>query len=403
MTDHSDLIEELATENQSKILFFIIDGVGGLQTADHPGTELESAKTPNLDRLASESSCGLLIPVGPGITAGSGPGHFALFGHDPVESNVGRGVLEAAGICFELTEDDVVARGNFATVDQQGVVVDRRAGRISTDENERLCELLNKEVHLNGVELFIEPVRGHRFIVVFRASGLEGEISDTDPQTTGVPPLAPRALDPASANTVDQVESFIDQAASVLSTEAKANMLTLRGFGKYRRYPTMRERYKLKSLCLANYPMYRGVSYLIGMDLNPVTPDILSQFDALEREFDRYDFMFLHVKTTDVTGEDGDFEAKVEAIEELDSYTPRLKELNPDVLVITADHSTPSALRSHSWHPVPVLLNSQYARLDAAERFTELECLKGALGQMPAHHLMAVSMAHALRLKKFGA
>ena len=403
MTDHGNLIKELAISNQSKILFFIMDGIGGLQTATHPGTELELAKTPNLDKLSQKSSCGLLIPVGHGITAGSGPGHFALFGHDPITSNIGRGVLEAAGICFKLTENDVVARGNFSTIDEKGLIIDRRAGRISDNENKRLCKLLNEKINLNDVELFVEPVKGHRFIVVFRASGLEGEISDTDPQKTGVTPLAPQALNPAASNTVEKVKEFINQAASILSIESQANMLTLRGFGKYRNYPTMQEHYKLKSLCLANYPMYRGVCSLLGMDINPITPDIPSQFDALEKEFSNYDFIFLHVKTTDVTGEDGDFKAKVEAIEKLDSYITRLEALNFDVLVITGDHSTPSALKSHSWHPVPVLLHSQYARLDSAKRFTEIECLKGALGQLPAHDLMSLSLAHALRLKKFGA
>lgn len=403
MLKNQDVIADLAIENKTKIVFFIMDGLGGLQMEDHPGTELEMAKTQNLDALVKKSSCGLLTPVRPGITPGSGPGHFALFGYDPLESNIGRGVLEAAGIGFDLSDRDVAVRGNFATVDQDGNIVDRRAGRISTDENRRICSKLRQNLKLQGVEFFIETVKEHRFLLVIRGDHLDGEISETDPQETGVPPLQPEALTPESKKTAEIVADFIRQARKILADEKKANMLTLRGFAKHRPYKSMMERYKMKALCIANYPMYRGVSFLIGMDIHPITPDIPSEFDALEKNFDQYDFIFLHVKTTDATGEDGNFEAKVRAIEELDGLIPRITRLQPDVLVITGDHSTPSALRSHSWHPVPVLLSSEYARRDAAERFNEFECLKGALGQMPAKHLMAVALAHAHRLKKFGA
>jgi 2,3-bisphosphoglycerate-independent phosphoglycerate mutase len=403
MSNYHDVIDELTTENSTKIVFFIMDGIGGLHMDSFPGTELQMAQTPNLDALVKKSSCGLLLPVGHGITAGSGPGHFALFGYDPFESNIGRGVLEAAGIGFQLTEKDVAVRGNFATVDKNGNIVDRRAGRIPTDESKRICQKLREHITLDGVEVFIETVKDHRFLLVLRGDGLDGEISETDPQATGVPALEPQPIRPEAKKTAGLVKEFIRQAQEILADERQANMLTLRGFAKHRPYKTMTERYKLKALCIANYPMYRGVSFLIGMDLHPVTVDIPSQFDALEKNFNQYDFIFLHVKTTDATGEDGNFEAKVKAIEELDAMIPRITQLNPDVLVVTGDHSTPSALRSHSWHPVPVLLYSKYARLDQAQRFNELECLKGALGQMPAKNLMAVALAHALRLKKFGA
>lgn len=403
MALYDEVIDELTIENDTKIVFFIMDGVGGLHMENYPGTELQMAKTPNMDTLAKKSSCGLLIPVGPGITSGSGPGHFALFGYDPIKCNIGRGVLEAAGIGFKLTDRDLAVRGNFATVNQDGNIVDRRAGRIPTDENKRVCQKLRENIRLEGVEVIIETVKDHRFLLVLRGDGLEEDISETDPQTTGVPPLDPKPLSPESKKSATLVKEFIHQAKEILADEKRANMLTLRGFAKHRPYKSMMERYKLKSLCIANYPMYRGVSFLIGMDIHPVTPDIPSQFEALEKNFNQYDFLFLHVKTTDTTGEDGNFEAKVKAIEELDAMIPRISQLNPDVLVITGDHSTPSALRSHSWHPVPLLLHSKYARFDGAERFNEYECLKGALGQMPAQNLMAVALAHALRLKKFGA
>ncbi|MFZ0426724.1 MAG: 2,3-bisphosphoglycerate-independent phosphoglycerate mutase [Acidobacteriota bacterium] len=403
MTFYPGLIESLASENDSKIVFFVMDGLGGLPVAGRTKTELQTARTPSLDALAKRSSCGLTIPITHGVTTGSGPGHLALFGYDPVEYNVGRGVLEAAGIGFELTDRDVAVRGNFATVDGDGNITDRRAGRLPTDQSERVCRRMAEEIRIPGVELFIRPVKEHRLLVVLRGEGLSGEIEDTDPQVTGVPPLPPRATSEAAARTAAIVEDFVQQTARVLKDEKQANMVTLRGFAKHRPYPTMLERYRLRSLCLANYPMYRGVSYLINMDIHPVLPDVAAQIDAMKEAWDRYDFFFVHAKATDKTGEDGDYDAKVAAIEGLDPLIPRILDLKPDVLVVTGDHSTPSALKSHSWHPVPVLLYSEHARLNPVDGFDETECLKGALGQFPAKDLMALALAHAGRLKKFGA
>jgi 2,3-bisphosphoglycerate-independent phosphoglycerate mutase len=263
--------------------------------------------------------------------------------------------------------------------------------------------MLREGVQLTGVELFVETVKEHRFLVVFRGDDLGGEINDTDPQTTGVLPLAPEPVNDASRKTAAVVQKFINQAGAILSGEEAANMLTLRGFAKHRPYASMMERYSLRSLCLANYPMYRGVALLAGMEMHPITPSMPAALDALEQNYSEYDFFFVHAKTTDKTGEDGDFRAKVAAIEELDSLIPRFLKLNPYFLFITYYHSTPSALSNHSWHPVPVLLASQFSRLDLADRFTELECLKGALGQVPSKDLMALALAHAGRLKKFGA
>jgi 2,3-bisphosphoglycerate-independent phosphoglycerate mutase len=403
VSDYPGLIETLAIPTDTKIVFFILDGVGGLHVGDGTATELQTANTPNLDQLAKRSSCGHLVPITPGVTTGSGPGHFALFGYDPVENNVGRGVLESAGIGFELTPRDVAVRGNFATIDADANIVDRRAGRISTEENERVCQRLREEIEIPNVEVFIETVKEHRLLVVFRGDGLSGDIDDTDPQSTGVPALPARGLNPEAEETVKIVNEFVKQVGTILADEKQANMVTLRGFAKHKPYASMKERFALKSLCLANYPMYRGVSFLVGMDLYRVVKSVDEQLDALEKEYDNYDFFFVHAKTPDKTGEDGNFEAKVAAIEELDQVIPRILALKPDVLVVTGDHSTPSALESHSWHPVPVLLASQHARLDLAERLDEVECLKGALGQIPAKQLMGLALAHAGKLKKFGA
>lgn len=401
--NYPGLVDQLSIPGKTKIVFFIMDGLGGLPTADQPVTELQAARKPNLDALSRRSSCGLIVPITHGVTTGSGPGHFALFGYDPVENNVGRGVLEAAGIGFQLTDRDVAVRGNFATVDAQGNISDRRAGRLSTEENQRVSARIQAGVRIPGVEVFVQPVKEHRVLIVFRGDGLSGDIEDTDPQATGVPPLPPRAITPEAVPTAELMSEFLSQTARLLADEPKANMVTLRGIAKHKPYPSMGQRFQLRSLCLANYPMYRGVAFLVGMDIYPVLPDFAAQVRVMREKWDEYDFFFIHAKTTDKTGEDGDYAGKVRAIEELDAMVPEVLAANPDVLVVTGDHSTPSALCSHSWHPVPALLASRYARLGANQSFDEVECLKGSLGQIPAKDLMALALAHAGRLKKFGA
>jgi len=396
--------DSVAVTNESKIVFLIIDGLGGLAMEGKGGTELQVARTPNLDGLAARSICGLLDPVAPGITPGSGPAHLALFGYDPVKWNIGRGVLEAFGIDFPLEENDVAARGNFATLDAKGKIVDRRAGRISTEMNRGLCAKVRERVDLAPqAEYYFEPVRDYRVALVLRGEGLHDDLTDTDPQALGVKPLACQAIDPRGEETARLVNRFLSQAQEVLAQEERANGILLRGFAKYRRYPSMEERFGLSCLAIANYPMYRGLARLVGMELHPPCPDIEGEFSALEERYADFDFFFLHVKEPDSRGEDGDFDAKVRILEEVDALVPEITKLNPDVLVVTGDHSTPSKLRMHSWHPLPVLLHSTYARVDEVERFDEISCARGGLGRQPMVNLMSLALAHALRLTKYGA
>ena len=397
-----NILQDLALEEGGKIVYLILDGLGGLRMEGWEGTELQVARTPNLDRLASQSVCGLLDPIWPGITPGSGPAHFAIFGYDPLQFEVGRGVLAALGIGFQLTERDVAARINFCTLDQEGKVADRRAGRIPTEENRRLCAKLRGSLNL-GTEFFIEPVKEHRAVLVLRGEGLGGDLADTDPQKEGFAPLEPKFLSPESKRTAELVKDFLHQAKEILADEPKANMLILRGFAKYNPFPTMEERYKLHSLAIANYPMYRGLARLVGMDVWPEVGDLKDEFKLLAQNFPQYDFFYLHVKKTDSFGEDGNFAAKVKVIEEVDSLLPQVLELKPEVIVVTADHSTPSKLKSHSWHPIPVLLYSPNCRVDEVERFDEISCIKGGLGRLPAVALITLALAHARRLKKYGA
>ncbi len=399
-----NLLKELLISNSTKIVFLIMDGLGGIQVEGKGGTELQVARTPNLDRLAEVSSCGVLEPVGPGITPGSGPAHFALFGYDPIQYNIGRGILEATGIDFPLTERDVVARINYATVGPGGKVTDRRAGRISTEENQRICRKVQQGLKLKeGVEVIVEPVKEHRAVLVLRGEGLRGEIEDTDPEREGVAPLEPRGLVPEAEHTAGLVRKVLAQTAKILADEPKANMVLLRGFAKHTRYPSMKERYGLNALAIAAYPMYRGISRLVGMTVLPDVSNLEQEFQALEENFSKYDFFFLHVKQTDSRGEDGNFDAKVAVIEEVDRYLPKVRALNPDVLVVTGDHSTPAKMASHSWHPLPAILHSAFCLVDTVKKFDEVACLAGALGRMPTVDLMPLALANARRLNKFGA
>src|SRR5262245_16049624 len=397
-----ELIRDLKETNASKIVLVVADGLGGLPMEPGGLTELETARTPNLDALAREGVCGLSIPVLPGITPGSGPGHLGLFGYDPLEYQIGRGILEALGINFQVGPRDVAVRGNFCTVDAQGVITDRRAGRPSTERCTAMCQKL-RTIKVPGVEVFVEPVREHRFVVVFRGDGLGDKVNDTDPQAVGATPLLAVGEDPPSQHTAKAVNHFVLEAAKVLKGEAPTNMITLRGFAKHPAIDTMQEIYGLKSVCVAVYPMYKGLARLVGMDIADAGATLEEQVATLKKLWDQYDFFFLHFKYTDSTGEDGDFNAKVAMIEKLDAAIPGIVGQRPDVFIVTGDHSTPSKLRSHSWHPVPTLLCAQTCRPDGVVEFSESGCLLGGLGRFEAKYLMSLALAHARRLGKFGA
>jgi len=401
--DIQELVKKLARETQSKIVFLILDGLGGLPVGPQNKTELELAKKPNLDKLAKEGVLGLADPVAPGISPGSGPGHLALFGYDPVQYLIGRGVLEALGIDFPLQAGDIAVRINFCTVDDKGSITDRRAGRISTEVNARLCEKLRANIKITGAQYFLEPVKEHRAVLVFRAPGLGDQINDTDPQVIGKPPLEMLAQDKPSEKTKKLAEEFVAQAKKALKDEKPANMLLLRGFSSFERYPTFSQVYKLKACAIAQYPMYKGLARLVGMEVLEVGPDLEDLFKELKDNWDKYTFFFVHIKQTDSAGEDGDWARKIEAIDKLDKQIPKVLKLKPDALVITGDHSTPSKLKAHSWHPVPVLIWGENVRPDLAKEFGERACLTGGLGRFEMKYLMSLAMAYALKLEKFGA
>ncbi|EAQ77467.1 2,3-bisphosphoglycerate-independent phosphoglycerate mutase [Blastopirellula marina] len=400
--DQIELVRSLQAKNDSKIVMYVGDGLGGLPQKPGGPTELEAAKTPNLDALAARGVQGGSIPVKPGISPGSGPGHLGLFGYDPLKYLIGRGALEATGIGLVLKDGDVAVRCNFCTVDADGKITDRRAGRIPTEESAPLAIKL-REVKIDGIEIIVEPVKEHRFVVLFRGEGLGGNVHDTDPQATGVKPLDPKAADAASEKTAKIALEFFQKAGKLLAGEKKANSLTMRGFSAKPSIPSFEEVYGLKAAAIAVYPMYKGLASLVGMDIIGEPQTLGEEIDLLEKHWEEYDFFFVHFKYTDSSGEDGNFDMKVKRTEEFDAEVPRITALNPEVIVVTGDHSTPSFLSSHSWHPVPTLLASNCCRFDGHTSFGEKTAMVGGLGQFEAQYLMTLAMANAGRLGKFGA
>jgi len=398
-----EFLKRLIVPAQTKIVMLIMDGLGGLPLEPGGKTELETAYTPNLDNLAALSALGLSQPAGPGITVGSGPGHLAIFGYDPVEYEIGRGALEALGVDFDLQPEDLAARGNFCTVDEHGLLSDRRAGRLPTEQSANLVELLSS-IKVDGTEFFLRPIKEHRFAFLMRAPDLCDALSDTDPLQIGVADLPVRALKREAECAAEYVNKFICQARKVLKYQSPANMILLRGFAKLPKLPKYKDIFGLNAASIAVNGMYRGVSRLAGMTVLDVCGDTLAdEFAALEQYWDEFDFFYIHIKKTDTCGEKGDFLGKVQVIEEVDTLLPRLLALDPDVVIVSGDHSSPAVMKSHSWHPVPTLLYSKLARPDGIAEFGERACARGSLGVLPATHVMPIALANAGRISKYGA
>ncbi len=399
----SEILAELLAPNDNKILLIVLDGLGGIP---YPiKTELEASRTPHLDRLARKSSLGLVNPVGIGITPGSGPAHLAIFGYDPIRYKIGRGILEALGIGIKIDDQDLATRANFATI-KDNLIVDRRAGRITTEECQRLCHKLQAAIkRIDDVEVFIYPVKEHRFVVIFRGKDLSDELSDADPEKEGRPMVFPKAHKSTTEamRTAETIKNFIVRAKEVLHDEPKANMVLMRGYARRPILPSMSERYGIKPCALATYPMYRGIAHLVGMTVIDAGETILTQIEALKKFYKDFDFFYFHYKATDKAGEDGDFRAKVKQIEKFDAVLQRIEKMGFDVLALTGDHSTPAKLKGHSWHANPLLLYSKYIIPDRKPRFTERYCAQGSIGHISGLDLMPLLLANALKLKKYGA
>jgi 2,3-bisphosphoglycerate-independent phosphoglycerate mutase len=399
-----NLMRELSVKTDSKIVLLVVDGLGGLPMDPFGRTELEAANTPNLDALAASSDLGLSRPVAAGVSPGSGPGHLGLFGYDPLRFQVGRGVLSALGVGFDLGENDLAARINFATKAERGKISDRRAGRIPSEKGEELVRLLNENMDLDAVEVHIMHEKEYRAVVVFRGEGLSGALADSDPQRTGLDPLPVEPTDdsPEAKKSAEIANEFVERADEILSDQHPANTVLLRGFGKHPALPSFEETYKLDAAAIASYPMYKGLARLAGMQLLQEGKGIAGEFETLKAGWHDHDFFFVHIKPTDAAGEDGDFKRKASVIEEVDAQISGLLDLGPDALAITGDHATPAKMKSHSWHGVPVLIHSPYT-LPTADGFGERTCAGGSLGVFPAEEIMGYLMGHALKLNRFGA
>ncbi|PKB74614.1 MAG: phosphoglycerate mutase [SAR202 cluster bacterium Io17-Chloro-G8] len=397
-------VEELRdcyTKTPSKMVLLVADGLGGLAHPDTGKSELETAHTPNLDALAQKSACGLTTPVLPGVAPGSGPGHLALFGYDPLKHQIGRGALEALGIEVELAPGDVAARGNFCTVDGDGLLTDRRAGRIPTDLSAPICDRLDR-IEIPGVQVDVFSVQDYRFVLRLRGEGLSELVTETDPQVTGAKALEATALKPEAQKTADIVNEFVNQAAHLISEEDRANMLLLRGFAQMPSLPPMGEVYRLDPAAIAAYPMYRGLATVAGMNVIPTGHTFADEVDTLRANWDKHDFFFIHYKPADAAGEDGDFGAKVKCLEELDPFIPQILELEPDVLMVAGDHATPAIMAAHSWHSVPFMLHSKLTKGQGVPTFDEKACALGAIGSIPATSVMVLGLSHAGKMTKFG-
>lgn len=401
------VLQSLVVKNDTKIVLLVLDGIGDIPHPEKNGaTPLSAAQTPHFDSITPAAAQGRILPVGHGITPGSGPGHLALFGYDPIEVTVGRGVLEALGAGVPLRPGDIAARANFCTIDPQGIVTDRRAGRIASEDSAKLVAALRKEAaRIDDVEVILEPGKQHRFVALFRGEGLAGEVSDADPHHEGHPIPDARALadDPRAQKTAHVVNRFVARARDVLQKERRANAALVRGISARPHFPGFEERFQLRAAAIAAYPMYRGVAELAGMSILPVGETPADAFAVAQQHWNDFDFFFIHVKATDMAGEDGNFDAKVKAIETVDAALPALLALSPDVLCVTGDHSTPVPAKAHSWHPVPVLVHGALCGADGAPHFHEMAARAGSLGDFPSKALMAVMLANALRLDKYGA
>lgn len=394
-------LHDCYVSTSSKIVLLVVDGLGGLAHPDTGKSELETANTPNLDAMAQRSACGLTTPVIPGVAPGSGPGHLALFGYDPLKYIIGRGALEALGIEVELRPGDVAARGNFCTVDDAGNLVDRRAGRIPTELSTPLCERLDR-IELDGIQCDVFPVQDYRFVLRLRGEGLSEMITETDPQITGVPDLAVKPIQPAAEKTASLANQFVTKARQLLSEEERGNMVLLRGWAQLPSLPPMGDVYRLNPAGIAAYPMYRGLATVASMKIIPTGHTFADEVETLHQNYESHDFFFIHYKPADAAGEDGNFDAKVKTLEDLDPFIPQIQALNPDVFMVAGDHATPAIMAAHSWHPVPFMLNSRLTRGEGIPKFNERDCAQGSLGRIPATNIMLLALSHSGKLNKYG-
>ncbi len=403
----------------------ILDGLGDRIIPALKGkTPLQAAKTPTFDRLAMEGQNGLMDVLGPGITPGSDAAHLTLFGYDFKESYPGRGPLEALGAGLPSKPGDVAFRSNFATVDDNLVVIDRRAGRDFTDDEHRALEDALKGIEIDGVKVHFVATVEHRGAIVLEGEGLSGEISDIDPHETGKKILESKPDVPEARKTADVVNKLVkltyerlrDSDLNKLREQRglpAANVLLLRGPGKHAQIPTLKERYGISSVCLAGGALYIGCAKYVGMDYIPVegqTGTIDTNFDniakkAIEVIKSGVNYLFIHIKATDNASHDGNHEEKVLAIERTDTMVGKiLAEVRDKVVIaLTGDHTTPVLVGEHTCDPVPILFWSNFIRPDSVKQFSEIDAPHGALHSIRGIDVMPLLLGYAGYIEKIGA
>jgi len=410
----------------SKVLIVLLDGLGDRPSRSLNGmTPLQMAHKPGLDELAAEGITGIMDPVAPGIPVGSDTGHLSILGYDPYRYYTGRGPLEALGAGMDLRPGDVAFRVNFATVGDDWTVIDRRAGRISTEEARALGEAIREMAAGFDSEFrfeFLSTVE-HRGVLVMRGDGLSDEVTDVDPHREGVKAEMPRprSQTPEAERTARELERFLRRAREVLESHPlnvervkkglrPANAILPRGAGKMPKLPSLRERFGVSSVVIAGGALYRGVCRAAGMDVRIVptatgtlNTDLNAKFNAAFESLRTYDLVFLHIKGTDTASHDRNPAVKASFIEKVDrELRARIDQLQDVVVCVTGDHTTSSIDGRHHGDPVPILIWGEGVRRDKVVRFDEVSCADGALGRIRGLDVMNVLMDLVGRVEMFG-
>ena len=404
-----------------KVVLVIIDGLGDRPISElKDQTPLEAANTPNLDYFATNGITGIMNAIDVGIRPGSDTSHLAIFGYDPETHYTGRGIFEAAGIGMELKKGDIALRGNFATVTEDLIIVDRRAGRI--ENVSKLADALNG-MKIDGVRFFVKAGVMHRAGVVLRGSNLSHMVSDNDPHEVGVKVKQVKALDNTEEAkfTASVINKFLEEAHKILKEHEvnkkrrkerllEANYILLRGASKLTHFEPFEKKYKLKACCIAGAGLYKGIAKVLGMDVLQVkgatgtaNTDINAKFIAAKKALAKYDFVFVHIKYADNYAEDGNVFGKLKFIEKIDDALIHLIGIKDTLIVITADHSTPCKLKAHSGDPVPIVMFGEGVRTDKVKEFNERSCMQGGLGRIKGKDLMNEILNLIGKAKLYGA
>ncbi|MCK4443355.1 MAG: 2,3-bisphosphoglycerate-independent phosphoglycerate mutase [Thermoplasmata archaeon] len=404
-----------------KILLIILDGM-----ADRPvavlgsKTPLQAANTPNMDWFAKNGMCGQMDPIAPGVRPGSDTSHLAILGYNPHEVYTGRGPFEAAGVGLPMEHGDIAFRCNFGTIDADGTVRDRRAGRIRKGTSEIARDL--DGMPIEGVKVIFKEATEHRAVLILRGDGLSPKVTDVDPHAVGVKYHECEALEPEAGRTAEIVNEFVERSREILADhevnkkrlkegDFPANIILPRGSGVFPHLDSLEERFGIRSAAICGVTLIKGICRVAGMkilDVDGATggldTDMIAKGKAAIEALESYDFVFLNVKAPDICGHDGDPEGKVKVAERLDMMMSFIrKELRNDVIMaVTSDHSTPVSVRDHAGDSVPLIVYGKDIRVDEVSSYDEISVTKGILGRIRGSDLIHILLDQSGRAEKFG-